>query len=55
MIPVNIAKILKGQAEDVSLQPNDVLFLPNNLMKTVTIRTIESAIQIGTGILIFHQ
>jgi polysaccharide export outer membrane protein len=54
-IPVDIAKILRGKAEDPTLQPNDVLFLPNNVMKTVTIRTIESAIQIGTGILIFHQ
>ena len=55
LIPVDIKKILSGMAEDVVMRPNDVLFVPNNTMKTVTTRIIESAIQIGTGILIFRQ
>jgi len=54
-IPVDIQKILAGKAEDVVLRPNDVLFVPNNTMKTITTRTIDAAIQIGTGILIFRQ
>jgi polysaccharide export outer membrane protein len=54
-IPVDIKKILTGKAEDVVLRPNDVLFVPNNTMKTISIRTIDAAIQIGTGILIFRQ
>jgi polysaccharide biosynthesis/export protein len=53
-IPVNMKKILAGKAEDVVLRPNDVLFVPNNAMKTISGRTIEAAIQIGTGLAIFR-
>lgn len=53
-IPVDLKKILAGKAEDVVLRPNDILFVPNNTMKTISSRTIEAAIQIGTGILIFR-
>jgi polysaccharide export outer membrane protein len=53
-IPVDVKKILEGKAEDLVLRPNDILFIPNNAMKSVTMRTIEAAIQIGTGIAIFH-
>ena len=53
-IPVNVQKILEGKAEDIVLRPNDILFIPSNAMKSVTMRTIEAAIQIGTGIAIFH-
>jgi polysaccharide export outer membrane protein len=53
-IPIDIKKILAGKAEDIQLRPNDILFVPNSAMKTVSTRTIEAAIQIGTGILIFR-
>jgi len=53
-IPVDLKRILSGKDEDLSLQPNDILFVPSSTMKVVTTRTIEAAIQIGTGILVFH-
>jgi polysaccharide export outer membrane protein len=53
-IPVNLRKILQGKAEDVVLRPNDILFVPSNAMKIVSTRTIEAAIQIGTGLAIFR-
>jgi polysaccharide export outer membrane protein len=53
-IPVNMKKIMAGKIEDVVLRPNDVLFVPTNAMKAITNRTIEAAIQIGTGLAIFH-
>jgi polysaccharide export outer membrane protein len=53
-IPVNMKKIMAGKIEDVVLRPNDVLFVPTNTMKAITNRTIEAAIQIGTGLAIFH-
>ena len=53
-IPVNMKKILAGKEEDIILRPNDILYVPNSAMKTVTTRTIEAAIQIGTGLAIFH-
>ena len=53
-IPVDLKKILQGKAEDIVLHPNDILFVPNNAMKSISARTIEAAIQIGTGIAIFR-
>ena len=53
-IPVNMKQILAGKAEDIILRPNDILYVPNNAMKTITNRTIEAAIQVGTGIAIFR-
>jgi polysaccharide biosynthesis/export protein len=53
-IPVDLKRILSGKDEDLSLMPNDILFVPSSTMKVVTTRTIEAAIQIGTGILVFH-
>ena len=51
-IPVDVKKILEGKAKTFVLRPNDILFIPSNAMKSVTMRTIEAAIQIGTGIAI---
>jgi polysaccharide biosynthesis/export protein len=53
-IPVDLKKILQGKAEDVVLHPNDILFVPDNAMKSISARTIEAAIQIGTGLAIFR-
>jgi polysaccharide export outer membrane protein len=53
-IPLDVKKILAGKAEDVVLRPDDILFVPSNAMKAVSNRTIEAAIQIGTGLLIFR-
>ncbi len=53
-IPVDIQKILAGKAPDIIMRPNDILFVPSSLAKAVSARTIEAAISIGTGVLIFH-
>jgi polysaccharide export outer membrane protein len=53
-IPVDAKRILAGKDEDVVLRPNDVLYVPSDAMKTITNRTIDAAIQIGTGLAIFH-
>jgi len=53
-IPVDVKKILDGKAEDIVLHPNDILFVPSSTMKVITSRTIDAAIQIGTGLAIFH-
>jgi len=53
-IPVDLKKILQGKVEDIVLRPNDILFIPSDAMKNVSTRTIEAAIQIGTGLAIFR-
>jgi polysaccharide biosynthesis/export protein len=54
-IAVNVKDILGGKAPDLELRPNDVLFIPNSASKNATLRAIESAIQMGTGMVIWRR
>lgn len=54
-IPVNISKILEGRAPDVPLQPNDILLVPVNVARGVLMKTAETALQIGTGVVIWRR
>jgi hypothetical protein len=54
-IAVNVKSILEGKSADVPLRPNDILFVPNSAAKNATLRGIESAIQMGTGLVIWHK
>jgi polysaccharide export outer membrane protein len=54
-IPVNLSKVLDGKGEDLRLQPNDILYIPNSASKSATIRALQSAVEIGTGVLIWHR
>lgn len=53
-IMVDLTKVLGGKAEDLHMQPNDILYVPNSMAKTVTSRSIEVAIQVGVGFLIWR-
>jgi polysaccharide export outer membrane protein len=53
-IKVDVAGILKGTSPDVTLYPEDVLFIPNNSAKNWGLRTIEAMISIGTGVAIYR-
>ena len=52
---INVEKILDGRAQDISLQANDILFIPNSLAKSASMRALEAAIQAGTGMAIFGR
>ena len=43
-------KILEGKAEDISMKPEDILFVPTSASKKAGIRALEAALQAGTGI-----
>jgi polysaccharide export outer membrane protein len=53
-IPVNLKMILAGRSGDVPLQPEDILLVPANGAKTALGRTAEAAVQITTGLIIYH-
>jgi polysaccharide export outer membrane protein len=53
-ISVDLKKILEGKAEDLTLHPNDILFVPSSTTKAITTRTVDTAIQVSTGLLIFR-
>jgi polysaccharide export outer membrane protein len=52
-VPVDVKAILEGKSPDLMLHPDDILFVPNNVSRTVTTRTLEALLNIGTGIAIF--
>jgi polysaccharide biosynthesis/export protein len=53
-IPVDLQQILAGKSPDQFLQRNDVLFVPNNVSGSAMKRAAEAAVQIATGVIIFH-
>jgi polysaccharide export outer membrane protein len=53
-IEVNLDKVMAGKAGDVSLQPDDILFVPNSLAKVIRIRAIETAVSTAAGVLIWR-
>ena len=50
-IPINLKKLLAGKTEDVEMQPNDILFVPNSRM---TRKGIELALETASGFIIWH-
>lgn len=53
-IAVNITKILNGKGSDVDLNAGDILFIPGSAIKSAALRSMETAIQFGTGIAIYR-
>lgn len=47
-VPVDIKKILKGQAKDQTLVAGDILFVPSSTGKRAALRAVEAAVQAGT-------
>ncbi len=54
-IPVNLSRIMQGQAPDVPLVPNDIVVIPNNTARSVAMRSTEVAIALGTGMIIWRR
>ena len=54
-VAVNLKKILDGKSTDVSMQADDILFIPASIAKNAGLRGLETAIQIGTGVMIFRR
>lgn len=53
-IPLDLKRILSGKSEDLSLKPDDILFVPTNNGKNIAIKSLEAAVNIGTGITIWR-
>lgn len=53
-VPVDLQAVLAGRAPDLVLRPDDILFIPNNVAASAMKRATEVALQIATGVIIFH-
>ncbi len=54
-VGVDLKQVLAGKSGDVPLQAEDILFVPNNTAKSVSLRAIETAVQMGVGIVIWRH
>jgi polysaccharide export outer membrane protein len=53
-IAINLKPIMSGTAPDQYLRANDILFIPTSATKLATMRGIEAAISLGTGMAVWH-
>jgi len=53
-IPVDLAKIVKRETEDVRLLPSDILYVPTSGARSTLIRAAEIAGVVGTAVLIYR-
>jgi polysaccharide biosynthesis/export protein len=54
-IPIPLSKILSSEAEDLQLQPEDILFVPSSAAKSATRRGLEAILQTATGVAIYSR
>jgi polysaccharide export outer membrane protein len=54
-IPINLKKLMSGKEPDVPLQADDILFIPTSAAKSITKRTLDAAVQVTTGIVIYGR
>ena len=54
-IAMPLKKILTAKAEDVPLQPEDVLFIPKSAGKNIMRRSAETVLQVTTGLVIYRR
>ena len=54
-IHVDIKDILAGKAEDIPLQPGDILFIPGSMSKMLGLRTTEAIVQTLTGVAVYRR
>jgi polysaccharide biosynthesis/export protein len=54
-IPVPLKQILAAKKPDVTMKPEDVLFIPSSATKGATRRGIEAVLQAVTGVVIYRR
>jgi polysaccharide export outer membrane protein len=53
-IPVDVGRILNGNAHDIALGADDILFIPDSKARSASLRALEAAVQITTGLVIWR-
>lgn len=53
-LTVDVKSLLSGRKQDVSLQADDILFIPGSTGKKAALRAVEAVVQAGTGMAIWR-
>jgi polysaccharide biosynthesis/export protein len=54
-IAVNVGRILSGKDADQPMQPEDILFIPSSTAKKALTRGLDTALQMGTGVVVWRR
>ena len=54
-IPVNLTRLLTGEAEDVPMQAGDILFVPKNKAKSASLKVLDVVLQTASGMMIYRR
>ncbi len=53
-VAIDLKKVLERRAEDVQLQPGDILYVPDSAARKAVLRTVELGIALGTGVALYR-
>jgi polysaccharide export outer membrane protein len=53
-VDVDLKKVMKFEAEDVRLQPSDILYIPKSPAKQALLKTAELSAALGTAVIIYR-
>jgi polysaccharide export outer membrane protein len=53
-VTVDLKKVVNRQAEDLQLQPSDILYVPDSATKQALIRAAEFGIALGSGVALYR-
>lgn len=53
-VAVNLKKVLNRQAEDIQLQPSDILYVPQSGSKQALFRAMEFGLALGSGVALYR-
>ena len=52
--PIDLNQLLAGRVANPELQADDILLVPRNAIRSASLRAVEAAIQLGTGLIIWR-
>lgn len=53
-VPVDLKKVLNRKAEDLQLQPSDILYVPESGSKQAVFRAVEFGLALGSGVALYR-
>lgn len=53
-VAIDLKKVLERTAEDVQLQPSDILYVPDSASKQAMYRALEIGVAVGTGVALYR-
>jgi polysaccharide export outer membrane protein len=53
-VPIDLKKVLDRKAEDLQLQPSDILYVPESGAKQAMFRAVEIGLAVGTGVALYR-